>query len=490
LEERLAVFSTEIAVDFWEKKIWLTVLGAQLTWYKRNMFILPSIFKDEIPPFRLCASDWYLIFVIYLMPTAFLGFLPNSLLYVPGFMDYRLLTFMFAVPLVFIGPRKTNNDFGRIPGIWALCLVGMTVVLRTAWSLYSGVSLFEVVAVLRWNFTWPIFAVCVLHYASRLPASRLYGVLRMFLLLYSLQVCLVTVSLVTGVDFFLNKNTLAKSLQYIDQGLPVDNLRVFPLHIFIGTALLTMGCMVSNRLWTYYILLALSLSLPLLYTRRMYTIILFIQTLAIYLPCCFLTKKSRPVLFYPFIFLCLSLLVYSISPSPSRIDRFIDRMLPAFGKVLTAEKTLTLEEVGTYSVRMRLLEDAIQSTADNKRQLTGMGYKREYNAMRPGTTYSYVTGEDSFVAPVIFCEGWGGLCLRILPYLLLLLHNVKRLLLVRDRKLKIYSVTAIGVILAQIPAYLQTALICHYDYFYIPLVFVELLIVKGQKSHNKSQMAT
>lgn len=421
------------------------------------------------------------------MPTAFIGFLPNSLLYVAGYMDHRLLTFMFAVPLVLIGPRKTNNDFGRIPGIWALCLVGATVVLRTAWSLYSGVSLFEVVAVLRWNFTWPIFAVCVLYYASRLPANRLYGVLRMFLLLYSLHVCLITVSLVTDVDFFLNKNTLEKSLQYIDQGLAVDNLRAFPLHIFIGTALLTMVTMVtmvSKRLWTYCILLMLSLSLPLLYTRRMYTVTLFIQTFAIYLSCCFLKERYRRVLFHPFMFLFLLLGFYCIAPS--RIDRFIDKMLPAFEKTQTTAKILTLEEIGTYSFRMSLLKDAKEEVAYNKCQVFGIGYRREYNILRPGG-YSYVMGKDSFVASVIFCEGWGGLCLRILPYLLLFLHNVKRLLLVKDRKLKIYSIMVVSVIIAQIPAYLQTSLICHYDYFYVPLAFIELILIKGQKNNERVQ---
>lgn len=406
------------------------------------------------------------------MPTCFIGFLPAELIYVPGFMDHRLLTFMLSLPLVFIGPRAEKKDFKRIPGIWVLCFVGMTVILRMAWSLASNISLFEVVSVMRWNFTWPIYSVCVLHYASRLPVNRLYGVLRMFLLIFSLQVCLLTASLLSGVDFFLNKITIEKYYQYIDQGMVPDNLRAFPVFIFVGTAFLFMLVLRTNRWKKYHFLFLLSQFLPLLLMRRMYSVTLLLQTLSIYLIFTLLIKKTKTFILIPYV--CLFAFVVLLSIAPVRFHTLFDKILPA------VEAGYSPEKVGTYSFRLSLLDNAIYSVADNQRRLFGMGYRREYSNIKR-KYYSYVMGEDSFLAPVIYCEGWGGLCLRILPYLVLLWYNLKRLLVVSDRVMKMYAATVVGVIIAQIPAFLQTAMICRYDYFFVPLAFVELIIIKGKR---------
>lgn len=446
----------------------------------KKALILPSILKNEIPYSPLHITDWYLILVLYMMPTCFLGFMPERLLHVSGFMDYRLLTFLLSLPLVLIGPRATNNKFWKIPGIWLLCLVGLTVILRAAWSLARGVPLFEVVAVLRWNYTWSIYAVCVLHYLSRLSASRLYSVLRMFLLLFSIQVFLLAVSLFLNVDFFLNKSSLDKILWFIHRGLEVNNLRAFPVHIFVGTAFLFMTVLGSNRWRMYHTLFLLAQMLPLLLTRRMYTITLLFQTSAIYFLVVLFAKKSiKGIYFFCIPFLCLFTLLVIYAVAPVRINIWLDRTLPVL------QEGCDPEEAGTYSFRLRLLEDAIQSVEDNERWLWGMGYHREYNITgREG--YSYVMGEDTFVASVIYCEGWGGLFLRVMPYLLLLWCNLKRLLWARDVKMKLYAATVVGVIIAQIPAYLQTALICRYDYFYVPLAAVELIVAKGQENRDKA----
>lgn len=436
------------------------------------MFILPSIFKNEVPISRLRLSDWYLIFVIYLMPTSFLAFLPNSWLYIPGVIDHRLLSFLFSVPLLFIGPRRTSRHFRQIPGVLALCLVAVMVVCQSFCSFGRGIPFSEVISVLRWNFIWVIFSICILHYVSRLPKNRIYGILRIFIMLFCLHLILVFISLFTGIDFFLNKNDLEKSLQYINMGIPVDNLRAFPSHLFIGTALLSIACTSSKRLRTYFTFLAMALALPLLYTRRMYTIVLFFQIFLIYVLSFFQTKKLQKLTIYFIVISCFLLFYYYISPS--RIDRLISKIVPAISE--SSPSMVSLDKVGTYSFRLRLLEDAKLTVEANNSQIFGMGYRREDTKLRG--EYSYVLGQDSFIAPVIFCEGYGGLFLRILPYFFLFIHNVRRIFRVNDRNLKIFSGMVVGVIVAQIPSYLQSSLICQYDYFYVPIAFVELIIIK------------
>jgi hypothetical protein len=436
------------------------------------MFVLPSISKNKIPYTSLCRTDWYLIFVLILLPTNLLGFLPAKLLYVPGFIDYRLLTLLCSFPLFFMGPKVRNKDFLDIPGIIALCLVCLLVVSNTTWSLVSGITFFDVIASLRWNFTWPIYSVCVLRYLSRLPVDRLYSVLRIILILFSIQVILLTGSLLTGIDFFLNKNSLSKSMQYIEQGYDVDNLKAFPLYIFTGTAFLFIELIRSNEWRMYHIIFFLSLALPILLTRRMYSIVLLTEIAVIFVLSNFVKKNVRAYLVYPFVIFCIISVVFLTRPD--RIYRWLDKITPIF------EDTVNPENVGTYSFRQTLLDHAINSVSDNDRPLFGMGYLPDNDSTRR-YGYSYVKGEDSFVAPVIFCEGWGGLFLRLLPYAFLFNHNIKRLLTSLDLNVKMFSIMSIGIMLAQIPAYLQTSIFCHYEYFYVPLILVELIIIKRKK---------
>ena len=389
-------------------------------------------------------------------------------------MDYRLLTFMLALQLPFIGPRLKNRDFWKIPGIKLMCLVALTVFLRAIWTYAEGIPLFEIFSVLRWNIIWPIYALCLIHYASRLPVERLYAIMRMFLILFSIHVCLASISLMTNIDFFLNKNTLEKSYQFLEMGIPDTNLRSFPIHIFVGTAFLFILFLRYNRISLQSIFFLVALTLPFLFTRRMYSIVLSFQTAAIYCVSVF-ARSNKAIWRTPIILLCIFMIFYAIEPS--RFNIWVDKMLPMI------EQGIAPENVGSYTFRISLLENAIATVADNERLLSGMGYAREYNqTMRLG--YSYVLGADVPIASVIYCEGWGGLVVRILPYLFLLWHNIRRLVTVDERDLRLYSAAIIGVIISQMPAYMQTAALTHYEYFFVPLALVELIIIKGQMAIN------
>jgi len=66
--------------------------------------------------------------------------------------------------------------------------------------------------------------------------GRLYSIMRIFLILFSVHVSLAAISLILNIDFFLNKNAAIKDMQFIEAGLSATNLKSFPLHIFTGTA--------------------------------------------------------------------------------------------------------------------------------------------------------------------------------------------------------------------------------------------------------------
>ena len=56
--------------------------------------------------------------------------------------------------------------------------------------------------------------------------------------------------------------------------------------------------------------------------------------------------------------------------------------------------------------------------------------------------------------------------------------NIRRFITVEEKDLRLYAAMVIGVLISQIPAYLQTAAITHFEYFYVPFAIVELIILK------------
>jgi len=310
--------------------------------------------------------------------------------------------------------------------------------------------------------------MCVLHYASRISCERLYAILRIFLILFSVHVFLAAISLISGIDFFLNKNALIKTEQFIEEGIPDTNLKSFPLHLFTGTAFLLILFLRTEgkRLKNAFFFIAFIL--PFLFTRRMYSIVLSFQTAAIYFLSVF-AKTNRIAFRTPIILIFVFMVFYAIEPL--RFNVWFDKISPAI------EEGISPENVPTYFFRAKLLGDAFESTIENKRLLWGNGYEREYSVMRE-LGYSYTLGEDAPIASVIFCEGMAGLILRILPYLILIWYNLKRLISSDEINMRLYSCAVIGVVVSQIPAYLQTAAITHLEYFYVPFAMVELIIIK------------
>jgi hypothetical protein len=220
--------------------------------------------------------------------------------------------------------------------------------------------------------------------------------------------------------------------------------------------------------WLQNIFFLVAIALPLLYTRRMYSIILLFQIATIYFLNLF-GRSTKIVFRVPIILISILMILYTIQPVQFNI--WFEKMMPIF------EDGIEPDNVGTYTFRKNLLADSIQSIAENNSFLWGMGYQREYNLLRePG--YSYVTGEDAPVASVIFCEGFCGLILRIFPYLALLLSNFKRLIRSNDTNLQIYAAAVFGVVCAQMAAYLQTQSITHFEYFFVPFAIIELILMK------------
>lgn len=70
-----------------------------------------------------------------------------------------------------------------------------------------------------------------------------------------------------------------------------------------------------------------------------------------------------------------------------------------------------VKEEGTYAFRERLIDKAVNTLERHQCLWTGLGYIRD----APKGEYSFVLGTDTYVAPILWCEGVIGIVLRSLP---------------------------------------------------------------------------
>lgn len=132
---------------------------------------------------------------------------------------------------------------------------------------------------------------------------------------------------------------------------------------------------------------------------------------------------------------------------------------------------LTQDE-GTLAFREKLIHNAIYSIRHNP--LFGLGYIRDVDKGE----YSMVMGGDTFIAPILWCEGWLGLILRILPYLFLFMQSVFNLFL----KSKNYwlDIVIIVCVISGVINYVQTNMITNY-----PLTLGILILLKIKDNYDR-----
>lgn len=142
------------------------------------------------------------------------------------------------------------------------------------------------------------------------------------------------------------------------------------------------------------------------------------------------------------------------------------------GKLSNTFNSELKKNQGTYAFRERLIEKSQEAIKNSP--VTGKGYVRDVKKGK----YSMVLGGDTYIAPVLWCEGYCGLILRVVPYILLLLVSIRRYLF-SDNADEI-DITIIAFVLASMIAYVQTKAITVY-----PLTLMILLLLKQKQYYNE-----
>jgi len=122
----------------------------------------------------------------------------------------------------------------------------------------------------------------------------------------------------------------------------------------------------------------------------------------------------------------------------------------------TTIKVELKENTGTYAYRTRLIETSIQEVESTGDIIFGKGYTR----FGKRGSYKFVLGGDTLVAPVIFCEGYLGLAIRIVPIFYFLFWGLKRL---RASGVNQYiGLAMVAVVIGSSVNYVQTTIFFNY----------------------------
>lgn len=135
---------------------------------------------------------------------------------------------------------------------------------------------------------------------------------------------------------------------------------------------------------------------------------------------------------------------------------------------------------GTYAVRQALIDKALLTIRNADSYWDGIGYIRD---VKKGD-YSFVLGGDTFIAPILWCEGILGLILRCLPPIYLLFKSIINYWKYPNSKIGMLSLVILVTILSQVPNYVQTTIFTKYTET-IALLYIMYIYILKIKKDNK-----
>ncbi|WP_370795044.1 O-antigen ligase family protein [Bacteroides stercorirosoris] len=180
---------------------------------------------------------------------------------------------------------------------------------------------------------------------------------------------------------------------------------------------------------------------------------------------------------YKLLFYILIGIVFLIILSPEAL-KFWGNLIDS-----TINSQLVKEE-GTYAFRERLIDKAVNTLERHQCLWTGLGYIRD----APKGEYSFVLGTDTYVAPILWCEGVIGIILRCLPCFFLFVkawgyfkkysQDIKGLL----------ALVIITSIVSQIPNYVQTSIFIKFNYTFALLYMIFVYILKSEEEDEETEL--
>lgn len=408
----------------------------------------------SIPPHRRNILK-YFIFVFYIIPTIQVSGLTMVVSrFIPNPLGYNLLVFVLSLPLL----RSFNKNYGNLKGVVFAITLLIIYLIITFIGTVEQTSFYLTLQVFRYSFMQAVNLFILLPFMFSLRKDEvnyvLNGVFR----------CLVVFTIIYlsnnfGYDWMGVKGNLSESIG----GVTADrNIIGMPLFDPLWTSLLFVYTMMKVPNANKYLMLIL-LALLISFTRNLFFSTLIVATVVIILS---ILKNSnqfgRSVKMLSATL--LGIVVLSVI-MPSAIDFWIAKLSSTFNEDLK-------HDMGTFAFRERLIEDAIYAIRHDP--LFGLGYVRD---VAKGE-YSIVMGGDTYIAPILWCEGWTGLILRALPFIILGLSAFSNIFV--GKRGYWLDIVIIASIVATSVNYVQTKALTNY-----PLILGIIILFKIKDNYDK-----
>ena len=415
--------------------------------------------------------DGYVIFSLFIIPSSFLGLISYRVFYVPGIFDLKLLSWLLALPLLFIYGKKLREIIRSTSGK-LLILVILFITFRFILSLINGISFKESFTVFRMGFNTPISSIAYLCFFYSIDNYRIERIFKWGFALFAVALVMYFLNYL---GFGLFDNIKERNEETHESITIVRNLTGFPIYF---PTFFTLGLFLALDKWKLKFLIVSLFSLLIVYlsaTRSF--IIVYSVILTIVFTFYFIKLKTGYfrrafILFLTIVFFLATAFVFK-----SDVYIFLEKKF---------ESTVNVDlkdDIGTYAYRKRLIESSFQENRMTNSCFFGKGYTREGEK----GSYKFVLGGDTLIAPVVFCEGLVGLFFRTLPILYFLLFAFIKMR--GTGYIQFFRIGIVALIVSSAVNYVQTTIF--YNYVdYVLFFYIAQLYIKNDSFHilkNDSQ---
>lgn len=397
----------------------------------------------------------YFIFVFFILPVINYSGLSSVVgRFIPNPIGYNLLAFVLSLPLL----RSFNKNYGNLRGVVHIIRILILYILVRFISTASKTSFFEALTVFRYSYIQVLNLFILLPFIFSLNQKEINYILkRIFKCLIVFTLLYLSNNLIY--DWMGVKGSLIENVG----GIEVDRSVIgMPPFVPVWVALLITYTVLKVPKSNKYLLLVF-FTLVITYTRSMLFTTIIIATIVI-----FIAIMKNPSKFGHGIKIFLVAIIGVTIVAlliPNAIEFWVAKLSETFNEELT-------HDVGTLAFREELINNTIYSIRHNP--LFGLGYIRD---VAKGE-YSIVMGGDTYIAPILWCEGWIGLILRILPFAILGLNALINLFV--KKKGYWLDIVIIACIISGAINYVQTNMITNY-----PLTMGILILLKIKDNYDR-----
>jgi hypothetical protein len=292
--------------------------------------------------------DIYAIFLIYIIPSNFFGFMEESVQLIPGVIDKDILILLMSLILL-VGRTKYIGDLLSSISGKLLLLVIVFIIFNFFITIYSGQSFQETATIFRKRFFSPIVLLPILLFFYSIPLERILKIIRWLFILFVLNMFLYLANNMGIKIMYENPRTS----ELVNGILFNRNIIGFPPYFNLLLLLIIYKYVKSKNKYLLFILLVGVLTSIISATRSIIGslfISFFILFIIIFIKeKNYSKRKARTIIFTNILFFAV---LFSINFVP--LEFITAKMHETFNYELK-------NDAGTYSLREELIGKAIYS---------------------------------------------------------------------------------------------------------------------------------